>query len=976
MIAESFGPIGGGGWGPAALRPLLALLVMVVAACDDGGPAAGDGVVEGTVTAEGSGIEGVTVELSGDATRSTITDEDGRYRFEQVVEGSYIVTLRGVPSEVSLQTRSKTATLSGSGPVTVDFSGNFIRTASISGVVKSGGAGLAGVSVSLDGEESGTTQTDSDGEFSFTGLRAGEYEAEISGYPERVRFPFTTAHVSLDAGDSHFVEFQGEPELTATAVIRDITRSTNGGETSVEPDDVHGRIHVLVGLDPGEDTPERLELLVGDEVVRTQEFASGADTEATEAEDDAPVAHSTQEIRFTVNTGEFDPETGEPRFPNGQELIRARLHTVEGGDRTWTSSVQVLLQNADTVVGEVDGSRGSATDDEGRRWIAGDVEARVLPVIYDPERQAGSVEVDLVRGDGSVHARQTGEAGEGPGPIQVVFPEDEGEGSGVEDYRTGEDGPDRLRVRRAEYADGTEIQEAAFTDLVTDLWIDNAPPDSTAFVLPDQGVGEPCCADSWVGPNHDFVRGLGPVEDGGVGRATATIHVAEAGVSDEEAAERPPVETGADLDPSVDATAYRAVAVLTDALENRRLVPLQPTSLNDASDALGALFGVDHSTPEAVFADGDGRSVPARAVNPGDGEAWVLSAHDEGSGFAQDPARASVTRLDPEVAGGATCLLPSDSTLDACGPVPDALERPVPTEEEGYLVYSAHVVDRAGNPSDPISRTVLRDTEAPAVAELHLPEEPAGGELVQVEASGVDDVDLHWMDLDIRFEGGAEGETPTVPAGPPQGVGSPFDGAPVLEADAEWPVRVLRSLEVADGGGGAEPSGSVAAATGMRAGVWDAAGNRGALDSDFADGALQPGASFSAQERDASEAVAGWKSVTEAVALCPTGDGCPAGTSAEAVLEAEVEMEESGASSVFQEVHFHVRTAEGYLRWAGALDGTDTEQTGEGRWLYSLEWAPSFPLPEGQTSVVAVGVDPDGAALRTVAHPALDVTQP
>ena len=496
---------GGGTRMPAAI---LALALLLVVGCDDGAPAAGDGVIEGAVMAEESGVEGVTVELSGEENRSTVTDEDGRYRFEGIVDGSYIVTLLGVPSEVSLQTSSKTATVSGAGPVTVDFAGSYIRTASVSGAVKSGGAGLSGVSVTLSGEESDATQTDSDGEFSFTGLRAGEYDVEISGYPDRVSFPFTYTRLMLDAGDGHFVEFQGEPELTASAVIRDIVRSTNGGETSVEPDDVHGRVHIIVGLDPGVDTPDRLELVVGDEVVRTQEFATGPAGEATaefitmddpdgprepgsledselprvEATDEPLVGESIQEIRFTLNTAEFDGETGEPRFPNGQELVRARLYTVEGGERTWTSSTQVTIQNPDTVVAEVAGSEGSWTDDDGRTWLEGDVEVDVLPVIYDPDREAGLVELDLVRGDGSVQARRTEEVdGEGVGPIAVVFPADEGEGGGVEGYRTDPETPDGVRVRRAEYADGEEIESMAFADLVMELWIDNEPSESGAF---------------------------------------------------------------------------------------------------------------------------------------------------------------------------------------------------------------------------------------------------------------------------------------------------------------------------------------------------------------------------------------------------------------------------------------------------------------------------------------------------------------
>ena len=80
------------------------------------------------------GIDGVSVNLSNGA--STTTAGGGTYRFDDVEAGAYTVTISGFPADASFDATSAAATIPETGgPVTLDFRGSYIRTASIMGTV-------------------------------------------------------------------------------------------------------------------------------------------------------------------------------------------------------------------------------------------------------------------------------------------------------------------------------------------------------------------------------------------------------------------------------------------------------------------------------------------------------------------------------------------------------------------------------------------------------------------------------------------------------------------------------------------------------------------------------------------------------------------------------------------------------------------------------------------------------------------------
>ncbi len=208
-----------------ALIGAFAALPLALMACgEDVAPPPPTGSVAGQVSIEGQGADGVSVTLSSGA--ATATAGGGSYRFDGVEPGSYTVSISGFPAEASFDATSMPVTVGETGgTATADFSGSYIRTASVRGSVTVEGDGLSGVTVRLSGMSDAQATTDASGQYSFTGLRAGRYAVEISGFDsDEVGFSSTSGSADLGVGDTEVVSFDGT--YLRTAGIR--------GQVSVE----------------------------------------------------------------------------------------------------------------------------------------------------------------------------------------------------------------------------------------------------------------------------------------------------------------------------------------------------------------------------------------------------------------------------------------------------------------------------------------------------------------------------------------------------------------------------------------------------------------------------------------------------------------------------------------------------------------------------------------------------------------------
>ena len=175
--------------------------------------------VSGTVTSGGAAFSGVTVNLTGAATKSTTTDSKGNYSFLGLSNGSYTAT----PSKAGY---TFTPDLYGFSVSGANVTGkNFtaaLTTYSISGTVTSGGAGFReSPSISPERQRKSTT-TDSNGNYSFSGVSNGAYTVT----PSKTGYTFTPQSLSVNVNGANVT---GQ-NFTATSVV--ITYTISGTVTS------------------------------------------------------------------------------------------------------------------------------------------------------------------------------------------------------------------------------------------------------------------------------------------------------------------------------------------------------------------------------------------------------------------------------------------------------------------------------------------------------------------------------------------------------------------------------------------------------------------------------------------------------------------------------------------------------------------------------------------------------------------------
>ena len=153
-----------------------------------------------TNSQNGFGLAGVTVTLSGGASKTTITDALGNYSFAGLPVGNYTVT----PSLAGYDfaPASANATLPGAGAV--DFAGTQqTGVYSLSVLVftsgRLGGAGVPGVTMALTGPVNATLVTDSQGRVVFGGLPNGAYVVTPSS--GAFNFRPTTRNVTISGAN-------------------------------------------------------------------------------------------------------------------------------------------------------------------------------------------------------------------------------------------------------------------------------------------------------------------------------------------------------------------------------------------------------------------------------------------------------------------------------------------------------------------------------------------------------------------------------------------------------------------------------------------------------------------------------------------------------------------------------------------------------------------------------------------------------
>ncbi len=177
--------------------------------------------IQGQVSVDGEGLQGVTVTLMGQGEETTdVTDAGGLYSFAKLRSGTYQIAISGYDTDdYEFQVTSETVTVATGETANVPFEGTLLRTAGIAGRVSVEGMGLDGVTVTLAGAAEATTETANGGQYAFAGLAAGTYVLGIAN-PDEVAYSFAEDEmqqtVMLADDESAIVNFSGTHTRTAS----------------------------------------------------------------------------------------------------------------------------------------------------------------------------------------------------------------------------------------------------------------------------------------------------------------------------------------------------------------------------------------------------------------------------------------------------------------------------------------------------------------------------------------------------------------------------------------------------------------------------------------------------------------------------------------------------------------------------------------------------------------------------------------
>jgi len=180
--------------------------------------------VEGRVTdVDGNPIAGVTVTIDG---RTTTTGADGRYLIDEVPVGEHTAMIT-TPDGYTIVTSAPPFTVpeDSETPITgVDFI--VAENPSLSGAVRSNGAGVAGVTVtaSSPGGSVATAVTDANGQYAFPRLPAGDYTVGIEVPGGYTASSPVSREENVAEGDVVDVDF----ELARLGAIDGVVRTDDG----------------------------------------------------------------------------------------------------------------------------------------------------------------------------------------------------------------------------------------------------------------------------------------------------------------------------------------------------------------------------------------------------------------------------------------------------------------------------------------------------------------------------------------------------------------------------------------------------------------------------------------------------------------------------------------------------------------------------------------------------------------------------
>lgn len=151
-----------------------------------------------------NGIAGVHVTLSGSQSVATLTDANGNYSFSEVTaKGNYVIAV----SKNNYTFNPSTLSISNlSGDQTISFTGTFNHYTLGGRIADAQDRGISNVALTLSGSQTGSAQTDVNGNYSFTVLAEGNYTIT----PSKPYYTFNLQDQTFNnLGSNQKVDFTG-----------------------------------------------------------------------------------------------------------------------------------------------------------------------------------------------------------------------------------------------------------------------------------------------------------------------------------------------------------------------------------------------------------------------------------------------------------------------------------------------------------------------------------------------------------------------------------------------------------------------------------------------------------------------------------------------------------------------------------------------------------------------------------------------
>jgi hypothetical protein len=781
-----------------------------------------------------------------------------------------------------------------------------------------------------------------------------------------------------------------------------INSVTTAGGAPVLLAAVAGQINVALNLERGGESVQRVELLLGDEIVGSQVFAA-----AVSGEEDVQAA--VEVINIPVNTASFNATTGVADHFNGPTTLTARVITAQNQQGSASPSLSLTLANANTVAAtaEVTGGFPSATSAGGLLWHRGGLTVSVLPVIYveGVTVTAGSATFGTPGCDASGVGQRTAAlvapaAGSFAWTATLANTGTPGAGN-VANYELNAAGcPGALAtgegITVTAVGGGNPVLTGVGAGLA--LRLDNRAPGAPTFmanpnIRQNQWINAAVAmtgVNSGTNPNGWLVNGTA---DAGVGGYVRQIRVGDGPTA---AAARAAAPTTTIPAPSLNNNSYCALASATDLLGNESALPSAGTTCTTgvvaSSTPVAAqhlAFGVDIAAPTIAFSGGLASNAQ---LNGGTvGAEFQVTVADTGtignSGMLSGSAvRGTVqlrsAALTPPSAGSCFIGVFGSGACNATSINPAPPFPLVPTTTvaantaTAYYTYSAVAQDAAGNQSAPVTRVIAYDPAAnvPALTSA-LYNTPLSGSTAVFNANASDNFDLQDVTYSLTY-GGLLATFVYPPV-----VLNTFNTAPLVNSNVAAGITIngfMRQLEDVTGNAPLAVSGQYKP-TQLDGVARDMALNSSATATTAIPGAsVTTGVSYTAAA--AAQLIDSW-AITAPNAAINISNG--AGPAAPAnPLSVNIVVDAFGPTATFNPPFTRVdiyRAVGGNLVQIGTatFQGTFDNGAAQGRrHRWSFSWTPGASVAAGAQAIWAIGVNNNGDALISPVNGNITITNP